>query len=338
MRSTESAGLPRSGTSTGLRLFDRQRRPAEPVVEQADPGVHAPAPFNVKPQLDAQARNAFIRWAIVVEARNLQVSDRYGCTSDLPRFLGSCVLMNTLAGSRDAPVKVIVPIVSVGEDDQRHLHFGRRGRHGQQPSDEAIAKCISLTWFPRRAAAKSKSPILASMSRCGCPAPTRPVARPWPHRGRRCARQHIDRVQHRIRPGRPPLNTHHAALRSPHSGWERASPRSRDGRQTAKLGKRRIDQPVVGADNHRDAGIRKAVGQATEHRVDARERRRALPTGTGIVRQAVEAGIVGVLGAPRPQPSAAAIVASSSSVARSRAPLHHDYGADCRLNRSAMRA
>ena len=63
------------------------------------------------------------------------------------------------------------------------------------------------------------------------------------------------------------------------------------GAKQAKLGKRRIDQPVVGADNHRDAGIRKAVGQATEHRVDARELGgERFRTDTGIVRQAVEAG------------------------------------------------
>ena len=117
--------------------------------------------------------------------------------------------------------------------------------------------------------------------------------------------------------GRPPSTPRR--LRSP-PAVERASPRSRDGRQRAKLGKRRIDQPVVGADS-RDAGIRKAVGQAAEHRVDARELGgERFRTDTGIMRQAVEAGIVecDATRAPRPQPSSAACRYRVRRVARSR--------------------
>ena len=95
-----SLGLQASGALHGVsRRRDRER--STPISSIPASSCRAscrtsrssdssPLHSTSKPRLDAQARNAFIRWAIVVEAR-LQVSDRTGCTSGLPRFLGSCV-------------------------------------------------------------------------------------------------------------------------------------------------------------------------------------------------------------------------------------------------------
>ena len=86
----ESAGLPRSGTNTGLRsLRSRQRRPADRLSNKPIQRFMLPLHSTSKPQLDAQARNA-LSMAIVVEARKLQ-SFRYPDAEHLPRFLGSSV-------------------------------------------------------------------------------------------------------------------------------------------------------------------------------------------------------------------------------------------------------
>ena len=155
---------------------------------------------------------------------------------------------------------------------------------------------------PRRAAA-NKSPIPPSdVPVGGVLAPTGRLPDPGRIGDVDALAEHIDRVQHRIRPGRP-SSTHTTPPCVLPTAVERASRRDLGmGAKQAKLGKRRIDQPVVGADEPpRRRNPQRLSAQATNI-ASMRANWRRAPTDTGIVRQAVEAGIVAILRAPRPQP------------------------------------
>ena len=220
MRSTESAGFAEIGNEAqGSDLFDRQRRPpAEPVVEQADPAIHASAHSTSKPQLTRRRVTHSSDGRSSSKPGNFRVSDRYPDARAVCRGFWVHVCPDEhLAGSRDAPVKRLFPsYVSWRGRSAAPPFRSPRGRHGRQPSDEAIA---SASVDEGSHAARQQEQVADPRFDVpvGCPGPNRPSCRPRPHRGRRCAAEHIDECSTEFVPA-PSLNTHHAAPAFSHSG------------------------------------------------------------------------------------------------------------------------